>query len=397
MVKLLLIKEKISAIRLSKWKFGLLSIAALCFLTLVISCEEQISEPVVAASLEEVIVDERLIGNEAVVRNDNPATGEPYTEQELAELSYDPSKSDFFLPGKNVSLDLVMKLEPSKIEVLIGDNKVLEELTIPTINDDNEYVVTFSSNFDDLNFGPGDEGALSFVITYNNASGGEEASVQTLDYVFYMANIRPRAFGFLKKQSGEILELKTLVNGAIVEENSTYGHLFTFDGDNDYVEIIDTDDLSFRYTEDFSVSLWVKISVDVSDPSIIGDKDWGSGGNKGFTMFLTHDRWKINLADGNGNRLDVTVSDAMRAEKKVDDGKWHHLVASLDRDGDVVIYQDGAELGRANMSAVGDMNSGFPINLGQDGTGTYGDFFPGQSGEPIIYDYALTAADVAAM
>ncbi len=397
MVKHLLIKEKISAIRLSKWKLGLLSLAALCFLTLVISCEEQITEPVVAASLEEVPVDARLVGNEAVIRHDNPQTGEPYTEEELAALSYDPAKSDHFLPGKNVTMDVVMKLEPSKIEVLLGDNKVFEELVVPAINDENEYVVSFSSNFDDLNFGPGDEGSLSFVITYNNAAGNEAASVQTLDFVFYMANIRPRAFGFLKKQNGEILELKTLVNGAIVVENSTYGHLFTFDGEDDYVEIIDSDALSFRYTEDFSVSLWVKITEDVSDPSIIGDKDWGSGGNKGFTMFLTHERWKINLADGNGNRLDVTVSDAMRAEKKVDDGKWHHLVASLDRDGDVVIYQDGVELGRADMSAVGDMNSGFPINLGQDGTGTYGDFFPGQSGEPIIYDYALTAAEVAAL
>ena len=165
-----------------------------------------------------------------------------------------------------------MKLEPTKIEVLIGDNKVLEEIAVPTINDDNEYVVSFSSNFDDLNFGPGDEGSLSFVITYNNASGNEAASVQTLDFVFYMANIRPRAFGFLKKQGGEILELKTLVKGAIVEENSTYGHLFTFDGEDDYVEIIDTDALSFRYTEDFSVSLWVKITDDVSDPSMVATK-----------------------------------------------------------------------------------------------------------------------------
>lgn len=399
MSKLLLIKKKISDHRLLKWNLyvKVFSLAFIGCLIVISSCQEEVAEPIVAADLVEAPVDQRLIGSEAVIDHVNPETGDPYTAEELAVLNYDPSKEDNFNPGTNVSLDVVMKLEPQKIEVLIGDNQSLVELDIPAINEANEYVATFSSNFDDLKFGAGEKRTLSFVITYNNAGGSEEASVQALDFLFNMANIRPRAFGFLQKENGEVEELKTLVFGPAVEENGLFGHLFTFDGEDDYLTIVNTENLNFRYANDFSVSLWVKITEDVSDPSIIGDKDWGSGGNKGFTMFLTHDRWKINLADGEGNRLDVTVPGDLQDAKKVDDGQWHHLVASLDRDGDVVIYQDGIELNRENMSAVGDMNSGFPINVAQDGTGTYGGFFPGQTGEPIIYDYALSAKEVAEM
>ena len=161
----------------------------------------------------------------------------------------------------------------------------------------------------------------------------------------------------------------------------------TLDGVSSQVEVINTSDLSFRYTEDFSVGLWVNTTATNSDPSIIGDKDWGSGTNKGFVFAFLGDNWKLN-AGGNGNRVDLSGN-------TINDGEWHFLMATFDRDGNVTIYQDGILLGSADMSALTDMNSGLPIRLGQDGTGLYGDWFEGKLGETYIYDYVLTPEQVA--
>ncbi len=352
------------------------------------ACVEQVAEPLVVATTEKPVVDERLMGNEAVIRHDNPDTGQPYTAEELTALSYDPAVEDYFNPGSSVSLEVVMKLAPKKIEVLIGDNKLLTELAVPDANADNEYVATFSSDFDQLGFKPGEHRMLSFVVTYDNATDGQEASVQTLDFQFHMANIRPRALAFIKKSDGEVLEIKTNVSGAQSVLDDTYGHVFTFDGENDYITLVDSEDLAFRYDGDFSISIWINTTSSNSDPVIIGDKDWGSGGNKGFLFAHIGSKWKMNLGDGNGNRRDLTGGE-------INDGAWHHLAATFDRDGFVTIYQDGVEMGKTSMVDVGDMTSGFPIRLAQDGTSEYGIWYEGKTSEPVVYDYALTGGEVA--
>ncbi|MEQ9289077.1 MAG: LamG domain-containing protein [Cyclobacteriaceae bacterium] len=390
MIKRLRIKEHTFLTRIWAWRWSTLLVAGLSGFIVISSCEEQVTEPLMVAAREEAPLDERLQGNEAVIQHDNPETGKPYTDEELAALSYDPSKEEHYNPGGNVSLDIVMKLAPQKIEVLTGDNKVLTELDIPVANEDNEYVANFSSNFDDLGFGQGEDRMLSFTITYNNAVGNQAASVQTLDFEFHLANIRPRALAFFKNGLGETFEIKTQVTGAASELSDKYGHVFTFDGADDFITLIDSEDLAFRHEGDFSISIWINTTSSNSDPVIIGDKDWGSGGNKGFLFAHIGSKWKLNLGDGNGSRRDLTGGE-------INDGTWHHLAASFDRDGDVVIYQDGVEMGRTDMSAVGDMNSGYPLRLAQDGTSSYGLWYEGMTGEPTIFDYVLSAGEVTGM
>ncbi|MDN5213676.1 LamG domain-containing protein [Fulvivirgaceae bacterium BMA12] len=389
MIKLLLGLKTFSNQKSSDWKLnmGLLSVMLIAGVIVISSCESDEPEIISAAPLKDTPKDDRLTGKEAYISHDNPRTGAPYTEEELAALSYDPGKEDQYNPGGNVSLDIVIQLEPQKIEVLIGDNQSLMVIENPTIDGNDQYVANFSTNFDDLGFGPGEDRTLSFVITYNNASDGVAASVQTLDFTFRMANVRPRALAFLKKSNGETLEIKSQVTGVAQKEDLKYGHIFTFDGTDDYLSLIDSDDLSFRYTDDYSVSIWINTTSSNSDPVIIGDKDWGSGGNPGFLFAHIGTEWKLNLGDG-ASRVDITGG-------TINDGQWHNLVATFNRDGDAVIYQDGEEVGRSDMSGIGNMNSGFPIRLAQDGTSGYGLWYEGMTSEPVIYDYVLSSGEVA--
>ncbi len=378
-----------SVIPQMNWKVWALSLT-LFSLMVISSCEEREKELLTVADLVERPVDDRLVGNEAIIKHDNPRTGAPYTDEELAELPYDPWMEEYYNPGTNVEIEVITKIEPQQIQVLVGDNKVFAELPVPAINEDNEYVATFSSNFDELGFSSGDERILSFDIIYNNADGSRPSSVQTLDFKFHMANIRPRALAFLRKSTGEIMEIKTQVSGATAELDDKFGHIFTYDGVDDYITLIDSDDLRFRDAGDFSISIWVNTTLDISDPVIIGDKDWGSGGNKGFLFAHIGEKWKLNLGDGASGRRDLTGG-------VINDGIWHHLAATFDRDGDVVIYQDGIEVGRTDMSATGDMNSGYPIRLAQDGTAGYGQVYGGMTGEPMIFDYVLNTDQIAGL
>ena len=139
------------------------------------------------------------------------------------------------------------------------------------------------------------------------------------------------------------------------------------------------------------MAVWVKTTSTANDPAIISDKNWGGGGNKGFVLsFLGDSGWKVNLGDGEGNRVDANGT-------QINDGAWHLLAATFDRDGQMAVYQDGSFVSSVDMSAIGDMNSGFPINIAQDGTGTYGVDFDGTIGETYLFDFVLDPEDIEAL
>jgi hypothetical protein len=150
-------------------------------------------------------------------------------------------------------------------------------------------------------------------------------------------------------------------------------------------------------TTDFSVSFWAKIAGWEGDPSFISNKDWNSGGNKGFVV-----------ATGGDGRIQWNIADAARVRKdydspggKFNDGAWHHVVVTFARDGQGVTYFDGAELNRtaitglANVGAPANLN----LNVGQDGTGTYTDgggvgIADGNIDDMAVWTRALGASEV---
>lgn len=136
-------------------------------------------------------------------------------------------------------------------------------------------------------------------------------------------------------------------------------------------------------TSDFSVECWVKTNGWSGDPAIISNKNWISGNNAGWVLAGNTDgsTWKVNLGDG-ADRIDLDGG-------PIDDGLWHHIAISCDRDESLTIYQDGRIMGQFDMSDIGNLNSGLDFCFGQDGTQSYPDFWNGYIAEARLWDVAL--------
>jgi hypothetical protein len=119
------------------------------------------------------------------------------------------------------------------------------------------------------------------------------------------------------------------------------GGSLELDGTGDYVSMGDEDALKLR-THDLSVSFWVYIDVDElaglmgqGRPSIVSEAMgyefiyWGANS----TIKLD-----LRVNDGSGGHQALSIFPGALS------GSWHHLAATIDRDGDLSLYLDG-ELG----------------------------------------------------
>ncbi|RKD88258.1 type I phosphodiesterase/nucleotide pyrophosphatase [Mangrovibacterium diazotrophicum] len=138
------------------------------------------------------------------------------------------------------------------------------------------------------------------------------------------------------------------------------------------------DGTALQGMDKFTIELWIKANTDnSSDPSIIGDKDWDSGGNPGFTICRSGTSWKINIANTKRERYDIGSG------KSIEDETWHHLAVSFDKTNECNVYQDGELMTSSKLTykATDDMTSPYNyICLAQDGTETYGGGSPNWSG-----------------
>ncbi|MBK9255827.1 MAG: alkaline phosphatase family protein [Saprospiraceae bacterium] len=123
---------------------------------------------------------------------------------------------------------------------------------------------------------------------------------------------------------------------------------------------------NFGASGDFTVECRVKTSS-AADVAIIGNKNWGSGVNRGFVLSFklpNGPEWKVNIGDET-NRRDINTGAAIA------DGDWHHIAATFDRDGNMTIYNDGVMSGSISMANIGNIDNGFPIRIGADVNGNF--------------------------
>ena len=145
-------------------------------------------------------------------------------------------------------------------------------------------------------------------------------------------------------RSGSGLETELLGMPANVE--GAIGGALEFDDTADprqYVLLEDSELLQFGEDVDFTVSFWVQTESSLTDnranggtnydPAIISNKDWNSGLNPGWVISGNssnagggqgHLEW--NIGDGSA-RADFDTTDAL-----INDGEWHHVLVSHDRD-----------------------------------------------------------------
>jgi hypothetical protein len=162
-------------------------------------------------------------------------------------------------------------------------------------------------------------------------------------------------------------------------------------------------------TEDFSVAFWLKVdntTFPESDPVIVGNKDWGSGGNRGFLVALDgaggvgNHLWTVNAADGDGGRLDWDADD--NATPDLVDGKWHFVAVAFDRDATMNVYFDGklkqtdeALDSKDLTTAPGDLApDDLPFTIMQDATGAYGADFEAWLDNLRIWNRVITPEEI---
>ncbi|MBJ6368061.1 LamG domain-containing protein [Snuella sedimenti] len=339
---------------------------------------------------EQGFTDDRYLTNfEYYIDHTNPLTGVAYTEEELAAKTYDPREYEEYAEGQPVELTLVSKKMPSSVKILLGtDFSEISSLT--SFSQDGEWYKSenFSSSLENLGLLEiGDKTTLAVRIEFTDGSiGAVDFRIKRVK--FFDPNAIIDTFVYLKKSTGETIPLRIDENVTSRTPNAQYGNIVEFDGASNKVEVTDNAAIAFRHDSDYSIGFYVNTTSTDSDPVMVGDQDWGSSYNPGLTIAHRGDNWRVARADGT-NRADINHTGAYN------DGDWHFLMVTFDRDGSMTMYQDGVSVASADMSTVGGADSGANLFIGQDGTGNYGQYFEGKIGNVYIYDYALTADQVA--
>ena len=144
----------------------------------------------------------------------------------------------------------------------------------------------------------------------------------------------------------------------------------------------------------FSVSMWVNTNVTGGDSVLVGNKDWGSGGNPGFLFSLENDRIRFNIADGNGNRRDPGFNYDTSLKQT-----WMYVTMVVDREAQQVKvsfnFDDFLVWNIPDALKGYDFNSPFEVmNIGNDGTGNYGLLSDTRVDDVLVYNTALSNADL---
>jgi len=149
-------------------------------------------------------------------------------------------------------------------------------------------------------------------------------------------------------------------------------------GTNSYISV--SDDPSLDISGDFSVSFWYNATVAQADSTqIIGQYSTGDG----FSIYANSDGDLAFQVDGDSRAFNTQYVSGF-----INDGNWHHVVAT--RDGDQFqIYVDNAA-NFAITQAVGTVTSTQPMLIG----GTNSQDYEGKLDDVRIYSRALTSSDV---
>ena len=149
-------------------------------------------------------------------------------------------------------------------------------------------------------------------------------------------------------------------------------------------------------TSDFSIGVWIK--TDQTSKMMVWQES-GSGGPNDNQNWLrigdnTTDRMlRFDVEDSNGGAI-LNVGDADFAGG-VSDGSWHHVVCV--REGSITkMYIDGTFIKELDKAPIRDVSNeqAFKIGLQETEPGVYGAYFAGALDDLVVYNKALSAAEV---
>ena len=186
----------------------------------------------------------------------------------------------------------------------------------------------------------------------------------------------------------------TLINGAFFENvGGELGGGVTLDGDNDYIKVLNSDDINLQNYAQRSISIWFKADdVNIDSKKQVIYEEGGDG--RGLNIYLDNGQLYV----GGWNYPESNWTGSFLSTAEVSSDKWHHVALVLDaepgatsvQEGAFTAYLDGAEF----ASGVGSQLWAHANGIGIGGIQGYTRFHDGIASGIATRTLGGTIADV---
>lgn len=203
--------------------------------------------------------------------------------------------------------------------------------------------------------------------------------------------------------SGSLSTTSTFNNLLLNEQSSVDGRCVYLNGSNSSVQLPAHPAFSLFNDKSFTIEAWVQVAeadTNRAEPLEIFRLNAPSSPHNFISLVVggtTANRGKVNVPS--------TWSSQLISPNRIDDGKWHHIVATFNTDY-YILYIDGqgasaiVPSGYKNTSLVLNFDESTKKLIGAGYTGTnqdvVGQYFKGRIDEFAVYDRVLTAAEILA-
>ena len=258
------------------------------------------------------------------------------------------------------------------LEIIGGQEILLENLSVANNSKNSSIYIAYT-----------DAAGLDKDVTINSGNGGNAKGL-VAEYNFVEGSGLQTADNSGNKNHGTLKP--DLATGPTWQTGCKTGNCLSFDGSNDYIDIVNiTDDIA---TGNFSVSLWFKPTATFDSGASSNQTPFRVGdmvSTNDIIIFLIASNGKIQFWHYTGGVWSI----ASTSQNSWTGGTWYHVVIVLGEG----IYINGVKDGTNT-----DTTRGAIVSAGSEIARDFyvGDYFNGQLDDIKVYNRALTAGEVAA-
>jgi hypothetical protein len=132
----------------------------------------------------------------------------------------------------------------------------------------------------------------------------------------------------------------TLVNGPMWTTGVIGPGALDFDDIDDYVSVPNHADFNFGADTNFSIAAWFRVDSPGNIGNIVMKGAAGTGGKRYQVKTTTVGKLQLEVDDDWQERVLTSSNSAYR----IDDGAWHFVAVTVDRNADMYLYVDGSSI-----------------------------------------------------
>ena len=191
------------------------------------------------------------------------------------------------------------------------------------------------------------------------------------------------AFAYRLSDLADIRARFTVVGNPTIVD-SAYGRALHVSPGNNITATYQVGKFPHGTTGDFSVVF--RIRTTDNSHAVLGNKRI-DGDTKGFSVRIGSGEIILKVGDGAAYTEITSVTE-------IDDGEWHHVAFTVDRNGNSYVYVDGNQEGVvANLEDGDDITSTLDLAIGCDALGGFD--MTGDLESVIVFNRNLSEAEVA--